>query len=109
MERRPRNWIAGGLVLTVLIVGVLWMGAMEGHAAPAMMGYPMLMGVGWLGLGLMTLFWIGLIGLLIWGMSTRAAAVPSPPEEGPLEILRRRYAHGEISQAEFRQARDALR
>ena len=71
-------------------------------------GYSMMAGFGWLGMLLMALFWIGVIVLVVWGLthifSTRQPRVELDAEE----ILKQRYARGEISREEFVQARDAL-
>jgi uncharacterized membrane protein len=65
-------------------------------------------GLGWLGMLVMALFWIGVIVLIVWGLthvlSTRQPTVELDAEE----ILKRRYARGEISHTEFLQARDVL-
>jgi putative membrane protein len=73
-----------------------------------MMGYE---GFGWMmGGGLMMLLtWILPIALIVWGVaSLRGGQRPSEREDTPLEILRRRYARGEISQEEFEQATRTL-
>jgi hypothetical protein len=71
--------------------------------------YSMMAGMGWGGLGLMALFWIGVITLVVWGLSPAFPGRPPPSEPDALDILQRRYARGEISYAEFIQARAALR
>ena len=72
-------------------------------------GYGLMAGFGWLGMVVMALLWIGVIVLVVWGLtrvfSTRQSTVDLDAEE----ILKRRYARGEISHTEFVQARDALR
>lgn len=57
--------------------------------------------------------WIGLIGLLIWGVSrlfTGRSTSPGRPDNGPspMEILRQRYARGEIDAATFDEMRQRL-
>lgn len=71
-------------------------------------GYGMMAGMGWLGILTMALFWIGLVLLIVWGVSGIAAR---RPDHGPsaLEILQQRFARGEISREEFEQARQVLR
>ena len=65
-------------------------------------------------LPLFPLFWIGVIALLCWGVShwsglRNQPAPPVPPfEANALEILRRRYARGEIDGATFDQMRERL-
>jgi putative membrane protein len=56
------------------------------------------------------LFWAGVLAFLVWAL---VAAFPngrgeSRNPETALDILRKRYAAGEISQGEFEQARRAL-
>jgi putative membrane protein len=62
-----------------------------------------------------TAFWIGLIALIILGMRwlIRQERGMSPPPsrsagEEPLEILRRRYAAGEIDDEEYERRRKVL-
>ncbi|MBI3979784.1 MAG: SHOCT domain-containing protein [Chloroflexi bacterium] len=62
---------------------------------------------GWLGMGLTVLFWIAVVTLLVWALSTLATR-PAPADGSALAILRQRYARGEISQAEFEQATQAI-
>ncbi len=67
---------------------------------------------------LFPLFWIGIIALLCWGASHwfggrgRRWPVSAPPdalhEPNALEILRRRYARGEIDGTTFDQMRERL-
>ncbi len=49
-----------------------------------------------------------LIGVVIWVMS-RAAAPQQSRGETPEEILRQRYARGDVSREQFDQMRDDLR
>jgi putative membrane protein len=70
-------------------------------------------GVGWVGLVvgglLMVLFWAGIIALIFFairaftrGRDRRMEQEPRPREkETPLEILKRRYAQGEITREEY--------
>ncbi len=54
-------------------------------------------------------FFIVPIALVGWGVaSLRPGQHPVAQDETPLEILRRRYASGEINQEEFEQAKHAL-
>ena len=73
-----------------------------------------------LGFGLLhLLFWIAVIALVVWVVRTlfffggRPRGGPwgwqqQPPPETPLEILQKRFARGEISEAEYQQAKKAL-
>ncbi|MBX0328383.1 SHOCT domain-containing protein [Oscillochloris sp. ZM17-4] len=72
-----------------------------------MYGYDMFGGMGWLGMIMMLLIWVGVIALVVWGLSglfprSRTA------EPDALAILRRRYASGEISREEYLQAAETL-
>src|SRR6266511_347054 len=76
---------------------------------PTMMGgYGMMAGMGWLGLVMMALFWIGVSLLVVWGLSNafpRRRQTAEPDEEA---ILKRRYARGAISREKYLQASETL-
>jgi putative membrane protein len=74
-----------------------------------MMGGAMMAGMGWLGILTMLLFWLGVLLLIAWGLSNLFPSTPLTTESDALEILKRRYARGEIRYEEFTQAREALR
>lgn len=68
-----------------------------------------------IGMWVMWLFWIALIALVAWGLyrlfATRRGGTPPPdelPRETPRKALDRRYAHGEISTAEYEKRRRKL-
>jgi len=70
-------------------------------------GYGCLGGMGGFGMVAGVLFMVAVVALLVWGagaLFTGRSAIG----ETPLEILRRRYAAGEISQGEYEQAKRAL-
>ncbi len=58
----------------------------------------------------MMMIWFLIVpALVVWAVfSLHEGQRPSAQDETPLEILRRRYASGEISKEEFEQARHAL-
>ena len=56
---------------------------------------------------MMLLFWGGLAVLVVWAVRASSSR-PSAGHDGALEILRRRLASGEITQAEYEQARKAI-
>lgn len=62
------------------------------------------------GVGLLPglVFWLAVIGLVIWGLRALLAPRDRADREDALEIVRRRFARGEISQGEFDVARRAL-
>ena len=74
-----------------------------------MYGYDMFGGMGWLGMAMMMLFWIGVIALVIWGLSTLFPRSRATTESDAREIVRQRYARGEISRDEYLQAIETLR
>jgi len=75
-------------------------------------------GWGWLMMSLGTILWIAVLVVLVWALirwlNTRTSTpVPLPSsgvQSGPtaLEILRQRYARGEIDTATFEQMRERL-
>ncbi len=69
----------------------------------------MLAGIGWPGVLLMLLLWGGAIALILWGISGLFPTRQVHIEADALEILRQRYARGEISREEFLQASASLR
>jgi putative membrane protein len=73
-----------------------------------MSGTSMMAGMGWPGLLMMLLLWGGAIALILWGISSLFPTGRVNTEADALEILRRRYARGEISREEFLQASQTL-
>jgi len=61
---------------------------------------------GWwlIGMSMMVLFWIAIILLVIWVVRSLFPRQMSSGHDRALEILRQRYASGEISAAEYEQA-----
>jgi putative membrane protein len=58
---------------------------------------------------MMVLFLVVPIALVAWGLGNLPAREgPAMDRETPLEILRRRYARGEVSQEEFEEQRRVL-
>jgi putative membrane protein len=60
--------------------------------------------------GWMIIVWIVIIGLIVWGVIalTRYAGKSTGGRREPLEILKERYAKGEISREEFEQVKKDL-
>ena len=61
-----------------------------------------------LGMGMMVLFWITIILLVIWTLRSLFPHERRSGHDQALEMLRQRYAKGEISAAEYEQARARL-
>lgn len=65
---------------------------------------------GWL---LMTLFWVALLGVIVWAVASlfpsRRESADGLPAERPEEILDRRLARGEIDQTKYDELRARLR
>ena len=69
-------------------------------------------GMGW-GMGFGWLFWLVIIGLLIWAVKSisdrpRASQPYRSSSEDALEILKKRFARGEIDEEEFEQRKRRL-
>ncbi len=64
----------------------------------------------WFGGGFMWLFWILLIVVIVWAVkaATGGNNNSSEKERSALDILKERYAKGEIDQEEFEQKRRDL-
>ena len=64
--------------------------------------------MGWFGGGWMLLVWLLVALLVIWAIRALLPAGPRDGGDPALETLRRRFAAGEITEAEYEQARRAL-
>ncbi len=87
-----------------------WRGYGQGMGQ-GMMGWGY--GMGWFGMIFMALFWVavivGIIFLIRWlFLSAGAKGHGVTSEDSPLEILKRRYARGEINKEEFEQKKRDL-
>lgn len=79
-----------------------WGGGMMGGYGGYGMGY----GMGWFGGIIMAVFWvlviIGLVFLIRWlAASAKAGTRGTGVVESPLDILKKRYARGEMNKEEF--------
>lgn len=71
-------------------------------------GYDM----GWLGMGACLLIWVLLIGLavwVVWRLTSVSRAGGPPPSETAEDVLRRRFAAGEIDAEEYERRMAVLR
>ena len=73
-----------------------------------MMGIAAFSGANIIGMGLMALIWIGLLVPLIWGIGRFLRHERHSEDEVAREMLGRRYAAGEITEAEYLHALRAL-
>jgi putative membrane protein len=99
--------IIGGIIVVVLIVlplvfGLIWGGQYGGWG---MMGPGMMDGFGWM--AIMPVLWIVVLGLVIWAVvaavrgSSESRSSDSSKADSALEVLKRRYARGEINKEEY--------
>jgi putative membrane protein len=65
---------------------------------------------GGMGLGMLVgaVVWVGLIVLAVWAITALIGTRGKTREDAPLDMLKKRYARGELSEAEFEQARRRL-
>lgn len=100
--------IIGGIVLAIIIIVPAIIGAVSGWQG---YGYGM-MGPGMMGgfgtMGLMSVFWILVVGLIIWaviaagrGIGQSGGSDSASRSDSALEILKKRYARGEINKEEY--------
>ncbi len=106
--------IIGGIVVALLIVVPLVIGAFWGWQSGGwgMMGPYMMGGFGWM--WLMPVFSIVVLGLIIWAIvaavrsSTASRVRDSAKTDSALEVLKMRYARGEISKEEYEEKKRDL-
>lgn len=108
--------IIGGVILAIFLVLPLLWGALSGWPGGGwgMMGPGMMGGFGW---GwLMPIFPILTLGLIIWGVlalfgglaGTASSDSASSRTDSALEVLKKRYARGEISKEEYEEKKRDL-
>lgn len=116
MQMRDILTVLGVIVLVLLVVAFLGLGMMGwgGMMGPGMTGWYYGPGYApWLGI-VMLLFWLLIIGgvglLVVWLIRQGSQTLPREEQRGEtaLEILKRRYARGEISKEQFDQMRRDL-
>ena len=95
--------IIGGIVIGVIVIlsivpGLIWGWQGDGYG---MMGPGMMGGYGTM--FLMPILWIAVIGLIIWAVVAATSKTRDSGQTGDsaLEILKRRYARGEINKEEY--------
>lgn len=70
-------------------------------------GYGMMGGIGFFGMFLMLLFWIGVIWFIVW-LVRQSKNFGSSDDETPSRILKKRYAKGEITKKEYEDMRKEI-
>ena len=108
--------IVGGIVIAILIIVPLVFGTVSGWQGGGwgMMGPGMMGGFGWM--WLMPIFFIISWGLVIWGIvalvrslsGSRGSDSGSSRPDSALEVLKKRYAHGEIAKEEYEEKKHDL-
>ena len=106
--------IIGGIIVALLIVLPLVFGLISGgqYGGWGMMGPGMMGGFGWW--WFMPIFFILFWGLIIWGIVAlvRGLSVSrgsdSPTADSALEVLKKRYARGDISKEEYEEKKHDL-
>ena len=106
--------IIGGIVVVVIIVLPLIFGAVTGwrYGGWGMMGPGMMGGFGWW--WLMPIFFIIFWGLVIWGIVSLVRGLSgsggsgSSRADSALEILKKRYARGDITKEEYEEKKKDL-
>lgn len=99
--------IIGGIIVAILIVLPLVFGLISGwqYGSWGMMGPGMMGGFGWM--WLMPIFFIIFWGLVIWGIValvrglSESRGSDSSKADSALEVLKKRYAQGEINKEEY--------
>src|SRR3972149_4171476 len=111
-QKTKTAWRFTGIARDVLVVVAVPSGGLSGWQGGGMMGPGMMGGFGWGWFGpiFMILFW----GLIIWGIVALARGVTGPGSPGPsyldsaIEVLKRRYARGEIGKEEYEEKKREL-
>lgn len=102
--------IIGGIILAILIIVPLLWGGFGWSGSWGMMGPGMMGGFGW---GFMPILVILFWGLVIWAIVALIRGVTSQSErsgqsDSALEVLKRRYARGEIGREEYEEKKKDL-
>lgn len=119
---KKTGWIILGIIAVVaLLLGGCWLGysGTLDYRSWGMMGGRGMMGgfggfpmMGMMGVG-MLLPWVLVIGGIVWLVMTVSRSqpqigAPRPAGEAPLDVLKRRYAAGEIAKEQFDEMRRNL-
>lgn len=66
-----------------------------------------MVGLGWGGMAFGVLLWLFVVGLVVWALAS--IFPPTRAQPAALDELKRRYARGELSEAQYHEALEALR
>jgi len=94
-----------GMMLGYGRFGMMGRGMMGGYASPLGFGFHLV------GILLSVLFWALVIGGGVWlivKLARGGSFAPSVPAQAPLDILKMRYAKGEITKEQFQQMKQDL-
>lgn len=101
--------IIGGIIVALLLVLPSVFGLISGWQGG---GWGMMGGFSWM--WLMPVFWILFLGLIIWAVvaavrgSSESRSSDSSKADSALEVLKKRYARGEINKEEFEEKKKDL-
>ena len=106
--------IIGGIIIAAIIIVTSIAGAVSGwqYGGWGMMGPGMMGGFGWM--WLMPIFFIIFWGLVIWGIVALVRSLSgsrgsdSSKTDSALEVLKKRYARGEINKEEYEEKKKDL-
>ncbi len=105
--------IIGGVIVAALIILPQVFGLSSGGQGYGMMGTGMMGGFGWM--WLMPILWILFLGLIVWGIVALVRGVSQPGStdsanraDSALEVLKKRYARGEIDKEEYEEKKKDL-
>ena len=62
----------------------------------------------WFGGGFMWIFWLLIVLVILWGIKVTTSGSTSSQQKSALDILKDRYARGEIDEAEFEKKKKNL-
>jgi len=118
MNKIARIVVIGVVILAAILIGAsLLISSLTGTASVFREGILGTRMMGWWGMPVlgvigMLLFWVLLIGGIVWLVQSLSrgtrTSTPSDPDGSPLEILKRRYAKGEITKEQFEQMKRDL-
>jgi putative membrane protein len=104
--------IIGGITVAILIISSVVPGFLWGWQGYGMMGPGMMGGYGTM--FIMPILWIVVLGLIIWAVvasvrsSSETGGQDSSKTDSALEVLKRRYARGDINKEEFEEKKRDL-